>query len=196
MAGRRGRLPGHIGRHRRTDHLGGYGFPLGPADRRRLPARRPETDPETADDLRSAVRRGLHHPARQFLRTVALLCLVQPDAGRLHAMGADGLSDPETQTVRYHADPRAVHDGRLLDLYPDRTGGTAPAARTGLLARRSRYPVHIRPVPRVAQQIPAAEPDDLTGTDHQSNEKGFSDRIVLRIVQQVDKRLVALFLLG
>ena len=118
-----------------------------------------------------------------FSRTVALLCLVQPDAGRLHAMGADGLSDPETQTVRYHADPRAVYDGRLFDLYPDRTGGTAPAARTGLLARRSRYPVHIRPVPRVAQQIPAAESDDLTGTDSSIKRKGiFMRKIPFRLI--------------
>lgn len=50
-------------------------------------------------------------------------------------------------------------------------------------ARRSRYPVHIRPVPRVAQQIPAAESDDLTGTDSSIKRKGiFMRKIPFRLI--------------
>ena len=50
--------------------------------------------------------------------------MVQSDAGRVHALGSDGLSGPRAQALCDHADSGAVHDGRLLDLYLYRRRGT------------------------------------------------------------------------
>lgn len=80
-----------LGRNRRADHFGDTAFRSARADRSRFHAPRPAADPQATDHLRSAVRRRFRHPADRLRRPVALLRMVQSDAGRVHALGSDGL---------------------------------------------------------------------------------------------------------
>ena len=108
--------------------LGRYGLPLGAAHRGRFVEDRSEKRAETPVHLRSDVPGRYWHPGVQHERCgrlcayLALLCMEQPDFGRIYPLGGNGMAVPRGEMLLDHPYPGAVHDGGVHLVSVHRSG--------------------------------------------------------------------------
>ena len=110
MAGHRRRYSCAAGRHSRTHHHGRHRSSLGTPDRRRHILLYTKKAVAQTGGKCACFRRMLCSDDDRLQCAVEILCMEQPDTGRLHIMGVHGLSGTSRQGFHNHYAAGHVHD--------------------------------------------------------------------------------------